>query len=269
MKLHQVVNSIGIKIYNGYWYKGHPWQKHLHKSFEFVFVEEGSIDACIGKNRYVITKGQSALIMPYEPHTYSVSKDTVYFVAIFSGDLCEGFKKSMQGKAPQSHVFNLERDTVSFLKKHMMAGVEKINDVYRVPDPQFFYIKASIYTVCAAFMEQATLIQTTKNNTTANLILDYIEKNFCENISLKTLSESLGYDYHYISRVFNESFNVNFKTLINQYRCEKAAYMLLSSDKTVAEIALICGFQSLRTFNRVFYEYSNQTPTEYKSNKKI
>ena len=213
MALHQVVNSIGVKIYNGYWYNNLDWQTHLHKSFEFVFVKKGVLNAVIGNREYKINKGQCALVMPYEAHSYEGNAQ--YFVAIFSADFCESFSKEINGLIPQRHVFNMDEDALKFLKKYLMAENTDSSNAYRVTDPPYYFIKASIYTICASFYEKVNFIRGVKNNLSITAIIDYIENNFNENITLASLANKLGYDYHYISRLFNETFKINFKTFIN------------------------------------------------------
>ena len=264
MATHQAINSIGVKIYNGYWYKGYPWSLHLHKSFEFVFVEKGSVNATVGKDEYTVSEGNSLLIYPYELHSFSADKDTLYFVAVFSLDLCESFYNHTQRFSPDTRLFTLEKATVDYLKNHIMTPIDDFSEFAKVSDVPFFYIKSCLYALCADFINSVSFTERARNTQLINEILNYIEENFHENITLKSLSDAISYDYHYISRIFNETFGINFKLLVNQYRCEKAAILLMTTRRTVVDIALSCGFQSVRSFNRVFSEYSSFTPSEYR-----
>ncbi len=267
LAIHQTKNSIGINIYNGYWYKNVLWQKHLHKSFEFLFVEQGTVHAQIGEKVVTVKREESVIIFPYEVHSYNVEPDTVYFVAIFSSDFCENFAKRMEGFRAKNATFKLQPHTHLFLKSCMMKKDSEITGTHQVEDPPFFYLKASIYALLGDFLKNVQIEEKVKKRTPVSEIINYVESNFNEDISLKTMAETLNYDYHYISRLFNEIFMVNFKTFVNQYRCEKSAYLLLSTNRTVGDIAHDCGFQSVRTFNRAFYQYASKTPTEYRTDR--
>ena len=264
MATHQAINSIGVKIYNGYWYKGYPWSLHLHKSFEFIFVKKGVLHATVGKKEYDVPEGSALLIYPYELHSFCADSDTLYFVAVFSIDLCESFYNHTQKFSPETHIFTPEKALIDYLENYIMPTPNDFDNFKRVPDVPFFYIKACLYAICASFVEKVSFSEKMRNTQLINEILNYIEENYHEDISLKTLSDAISYDYHYISRIFNETFGINFKVLVNQYRCEKAAILLMTTRKTAAEIALACGFQSVRSFNRVFSEYSSLTPSEYR-----
>ena len=50
------------------------------------------------------------------------------------------------------------------------------------------------------------------------------------------------------------------------YRLTLACARLRDRDGTVTEIALDCGFNSLRSFHRAFRNYYHTTPTEYRKN---
>lgn len=264
MVLHQTINSIGVKIYNGYWYKGYSWQNHLHKSFEFIFVESGVLKVSVGKEDYTVEKGSAVMVFPYEVHTITANEDTVYFVAVFSMDLCESFYNFAEKTAPEKHIFAPENETIQYLKNYIMKDQGDFEKFKKVPDVPFFYLKSCLYALCGAFTQKVKFTDSPRNTMLTAEILDYIEKNYQQDITLKTLSDEISYDYHYISRIFNETFKMNFKVLVNQYRCEKAAILLSNTGRTISDIALSCGFQSVRSFNRVFYEYSSLTPSQYR-----
>lgn len=264
MILHQTINSIGVKIYNGYWYKGYSWQNHLHKSFEFIFVEKGFLKVSVNKEEYIAAANSAVIVFPYEVHSITAEEDTVYFVAVFSMDLCESFYNFTEKSAPETHLFTPEKETIDYLKNYIMMTQSDFDKFKKVPDVPFFYLKSCLYALCGAFLEKVKLTDSPRNTVLTAEILNYIENNYQEDITLKTLSDAISYDYHYISRIFNETFKMNFKMLVNQYRCENASILLLNTRKTISEIALSCGFQSVRSFNRVFYEYSSLTPSEYR-----
>lgn len=64
--------------------------------------------------------------------------------------------------------------------------------------------------------------------------------------------------------VYDEVFGISFKTLVNQYRCERASVLISSTHEKMSDIALQCGFQNIRSFNRIFKLLMRRTPIEYK-----
>ncbi|WP_370733789.1 helix-turn-helix domain-containing protein [Paenibacillus dakarensis] len=56
----------------------------------------------------------------------------------------------------------------------------------------------------------------------------------------------------------------SFRDYINRLRINKALWMLAESKLSILDISYECGFDSIRSFNRVFKQIMNTTPTEYK-----
>ena len=89
--------------------------------------------------------------------------------------------------------------------------------------------------------------------------------NYRDDISLVSLAEHYGYEYHYLSRQFHTLFHMNFKDFLNTYRLEHARELLLHTDMNITEISHNSGFQTMRTFNRVFLQQTGMTPTEFRN----
>ena len=105
-----------------------------------------------------------------------------------------------------------------------------------------------------------------KENSFIYDVISYMEQNFQKEISLATIAESLGYEYHYLSRQFHNHFHMNFKQFLNIYRIDFAMDQLLHTDSSITDIAHASGFQTVRTFNRAFLEQTGMTPSEFKRN---
>lgn len=87
--------------------------------------------------------------------------------------------------------------------------------------------------------------------------------------SLKQLSDQLGTNTVYASRMINEFFQQSFTDFINQFRVEEVKQRLGedSGDKLLA-VALESGFSNKHTFNRVFKKHTSLTPSAYRDSVK-
>lgn len=68
---------------------------------------------------------------------------------------------------------------------------------------------------------------------------------------------------NYLSRYFHKNIPMNFIDFINHYRVSHAQD-LLAQGVDLVETAYSSGFQSIRSFNRVFKSFTGKTPTEYR-----
>lgn len=123
------------------------------------------------------------------------------------------------------------------------------------------------------------LLNTLKTPTTAsNLIQDqdfakklhlFMEnENPYLNSELKTheLATMLDVTPHYLSKIINQEFKVNFYNFINKYRVEefkKRAIQKENKNLTLTAIAQEVGFNSKSSFNRIFKTVTSTTPSEF------
>jgi AraC-like DNA-binding protein len=85
-------------------------------------------------------------------------------------------------------------------------------------------------------------------------------------INLASLADKVGISMNDLSFVINNSYNMNFYALINNYRVEKVKEMLSKkqySHLTILGIAYEAGFTSKSTFNNAFKKNTGHTPSDY------
>lgn len=87
-------------------------------------------------------------------------------------------------------------------------------------------------------------------------------------LTLATLAEKLGIHSKQLSQAINEETPHNFIQFINTYRIAYAQRLLLDpqrQDDKIIAIALDSGFRSLSTFNSVFKQFTNTTPSAFRT----
>lgn len=101
-------------------------------------------------------------------------------------------------------------------------------------------------------------------------LLTYMEdeKPYLNNeLRIQDVSNDLNIPIHILSQIINTEIKKNFFDFVNAYRIEEAKKRLVSKEfdhLTIIAIAFDCGFNSKATFNRLFKQYTNSTPSEYK-----
>lgn len=266
MFFHQSHNSIGDDIYNAYVYNDIDWKPHLHKGFELAIVLDGEASAENGGKQYVLKRGEAMIVLPYRLHSYSSAVPSKTFVAVFSGNYVSSFARAVANSDAENYVVKLSPETFDYVTKSLLASPLKTSDepldkwtFFAKPDK--LRLKAALYAVTAELLPSMHLVDAKQDGALVFEIISYIEKNYSSDISLYSMADALGYDFRYLSRVFSKTFGINFKTLVNQYRCDKAKTMITEGDDTLSEIALASGFQSIRSFNRVFKEFTGVYPS--------
>lgn len=266
---HQYYNSIGDDLYRGTWYKNGSWSLHYHRGYEFVWVLSGELYATVANKDYVLRERQALLITPYAPHSLKTVSDSEIFIAVFSGAYIGKFASATASKEPLDASFTLSEPLAQYLRCQMLVADEKEthNSVSMKKPPQYA-AKACLYAICDEFSSVAEWKEKEQNNELVFRIISYVEDHYEEDITLTTLAEALSYEYHYLSSVLKKNFNIPFRALLNMCRCERAKEMILSTDLPLSVIASKCGFQSIRSFNRIFSDLTGATPTMIRKGKK-
>lgn len=102
-----------------------------------------------------------------------------------------------------------------------------------------------------------------------NRVIDYIEKNLNEDITLEKIAQIACFSPFHFHRIFSTLTNETLNSFVQRLRIEKAARQL-SNDKTVSisEIADKCGFGSVAHFSRTFRKYFGLTAKEFRETEK-
>lgn len=95
-------------------------------------------------------------------------------------------------------------------------------------------------------------------------VLEFIEKNYANPITLQELSASVSMSPKYFCRFFSEMTHQTPVDYLNRQRIEEACLQLAATDDSITEIAYRNGFNDLSYFIRTFKKYKGMTPGKYK-----
>lgn len=97
-----------------------------------------------------------------------------------------------------------------------------------------------------------------------NRALDYLNKNYMDDMSLDSLAAYAGFSRYTLSRMFRQHTGETFTQYLSRRRVDMAMDLLSGTRLPVTQVALQCGFNSIATFNRVFREVKGCAPTQYR-----
>lgn len=257
--IYQTHNSVGQDYFECLLYTDFFFVAHMHRHPELIYVDEGEIQIQTDGRTEVIRAGEYAMILPNRIHAYSTPESSRVYVCIFSDAFVPHFAKAVRGKLANSARFLCRASVTAFLKQELF-----LTD--RVPD--FYTMKAALYGALGEYLAQTEMTDARSgDNQLLDKIVRYIDCHYTENITLKTMAEELGYEQHYLSRYFHSFIPMHFSQHVNWYRVDAATELLRNTDLPVTEIAERSGFQSIRTFNRVYMELTGTTPSEAVKNR--
>lgn len=96
-------------------------------------------------------------------------------------------------------------------------------------------------------------------------VFHFIHEHFCDSISLGQLSELGRLHPSSVSRLFKRYSGLGLSDYIAKLRIKQAVRYLRETDKTVIEIALLCGFNNNSNFYKTFRRVTGRTPGSFRS----
>ncbi len=97
-------------------------------------------------------------------------------------------------------------------------------------------------------------------------VCDFIKEHYTEELTREDLAGAIGLNPDTFSRLFNQHTGKTLNEYIHGFRIIEAVRRLIETDETVTRISLDVGFDSIRTFNRVFKKFTSMSPVEYREN---
>jgi AraC-like DNA-binding protein len=95
-------------------------------------------------------------------------------------------------------------------------------------------------------------------------VVSYINQNYTFDISREGLAATVDVHPDNLGKLFKMFTNKKMGDYINEMRVKEAAQKLAKTDDSIIDIAFSVGFDSLRTFNRVFPKFMKVTPEKYR-----
>jgi AraC-like DNA-binding protein len=95
-------------------------------------------------------------------------------------------------------------------------------------------------------------------------IMEFVNTNFSQNVTLGDAAKIAGMTEVSISRFFKLRTGKTFVETLNDIRLGHASRMLIETTQSVNEIAYKCGFNNMSNFNRIFKKKKDCTPNDFR-----
>ena len=247
---------------------------HCHAYYEIYYLEQGACRFFLCDAMLDLHSGDLLLIPPqllyYTRYLYGpCRRSTVYFrredaddavVALLPGG--ENFFREMRFvRIPE-----FSRSQISALFGRML-GEERIGDAYadmllRIRLQELLLVMSRVGSLSEELPED---IHTTDRQVVAAAV--FMRENYRREVTAAEIAKAAGLSPNYLSRKFRQATGTGVHEYLTFLRLKEAALELLSTDSSVTEIALRCGFSDGNYFKDVFKKRYGVTPTGYRKSR--
>lgn len=243
---------------------------HWHKEIELIYVRSGTCHLSITDINFTAHAGdlaicESGVIHYSDSHNMDNSLDFI----IFDTSIISPIFQNPHFTNPLVKKEQLEQYG---LTEHLNTLISIVSGELKERKPYYQeVVTSSLQTFWALLkryhprLNKEQVPESRRDRMLAQLqeLLSYMETHYADNISLNYAAQCMNFSVSYFSKTFKNLMGINFVTYLNLVRVEHAALELRHTGKKFTDIALSCGFNNVRTFNRVFKEITGCTPSEF------
>lgn len=245
---------------------------HWHTYLEVIYFTEGDAEVQINNRYFNVKKGQILLINSLDIH--SIRGNCRHIAVLIDLKAIHNTRMINTSIFPDKCEDKLIGKDFSedWIKDIISEDIQFILNMYDNKTPGYcFRILSRIYDMLGNIWFYSSKVQpkgeiksSIKNENLQRLemIFDYLDKNYREPISLTQICKVLNFSPNYFCRFFKNNMGKSFFEHLNYYRCSKAEILLNTSEKSITEIALEVGFNSVSYFDKTYKKYKGCEPSE-------
>jgi AraC-like DNA-binding protein len=252
---------------------------HAHPELELVFILEGYGKRIIGDQVEAFEAGDMVFIGSNVPHIW-LSDPAFYeedsnlqckvIVTYFNPkifqqmfDSVKEFRVIKEMVRHASKGIKIDGETRNSIAEKLLTlssrtGFEKVDGLLQImhlisisPDTRFIVNKESA--------DDETLYSDRLIE-----VINYLKENLQEPISLKQVAEIACMTEQSFCRFFKSRTKKSFSQYLVDLRVAHARKLLIELDRSISDIASLCGYNSSSHFCKVFKDHTGQSPYQYK-----
>ncbi len=261
---------------------------HGHDSIQINYIVKGSLSHIINNSSHTLVKGDIFIIPPFVPHclTFKEHSECEIIELEFTPEFVFGGSSSMENIETIFDFAYIEPFLVSEcdvrprlnLSGKAQSDVEHMFSTilteYNQQSSSFLLaIKATILSllvyVSRLFQEDIKDTESRqlfdRHRVAISDAIDYIDKNFSEDISIEKVSRVAMLSQSYFSYLFKSMTGKTFVEYLNELRIQEAMNLLKNTNKRVVDICFESGFKNVNHFNRTFKNHAGISPMQYRN----
>lgn len=240
-----------------------------------LFILEGTGEIKLGDETYELKKN----VLCYYPAgtrylPISSDDDTLKFITLnFDFDKIHPCRFSIpstvaeQQFCPENALMSHEKDVPELFKSYfVIQNAHNLRNTFLEIAQEFNENERYAKEKAAAKLQYLCYCLPTYNaginRELFNKIHDFINDNLCTLQSNEELAQALNYHPYYLNKIFKLQTGISIHQYILKKRLEKALQLLCDTNKSISEIAKLCGFDDQRHFSSLFSKKLGCTPSQ-------
>lgn len=228
---------------------------HWHFDHEIAVCERGEALISLDQEIYTLQKGQCIYLRGQSIHSIISAPGTTLYVSLFSDELNRRITDNYCLADP---VFADAFDVLGTLDRIRKAEIRKGRFYDEISNALMQQLIAEIFS--AHEIRETSVLTSDATERYKKLLYD-IDEN-AESYSFSRAVDYMHMSKAYFSRFFKRISGMTFSEYLNHIRVNRAIDLIRNRDLSMTEIAMDCGFGTIRNFNRVFRQITGYSPRD-------
>lgn len=247
---------------------------HIHDAVEFLYIRQGSYIARADGAEYTLHPGDLILFCANSIHhvvTGSCADNCYYVIKILPTVLMNLSPKGIGAGYLLRFTLNRPDQKRVWTRGELEADVKilsVLNSLIQEKETGCYGSEALIKLKMAELLllilraDVSQRPDAPEPEITGRIFaaMRYVREHFSEDIDEQVLARELGLSYSYFSRSFQRVTGMRFRKYLNAVRVDRAEQMLLTTDRSVTEVAFLCGYNHVSYFISVYRKFKGTTP---------
>ena len=258
------------------------FSSHWHKEVEILYCIQGSISLTVGGKHFDLLENQMIMVNSTEEHSVEPNDTSGSRILLIEGGdalLGDRFEFFMDNYLP-ARVIDLGNENegiphegtkkFNFIIQQILA--EKDNPIYKHSPENYWYLLGYTYELFASLCRFAPFKKRDSDKVMKRVkyfdiiqpIINYIENHYDEQITIQKAANIVCYERTSFCRIFHSVTGMTFLQYLNMHRIDIAKRKIVEDTQPISEIGKQCGIPNAKSFTRIFKQYTNMLPSEYK-----
>ncbi len=248
------------------------YDNHTHSAIEIIMPRQGVSIYQLTDKSFQVQPGEILIVPSGCPHALTETAETSRHLILFEPNPLMTLRDIPAIAAMMQEPIYLDTDTP--LRAEATALLRELIACYGRREPmwntQCYGYILRLYALLGreylrSVSPSAQAVRHRIDSPIINSAITYINEHYMDEISLDEIAAFAGFSKYYFSRIFKSFTGYSFTDYLTRKRLNVAVDLLVRTDQPIQTVASASGFNSTATFNRVFREHKNCTPTQFRA----
>ena len=248
------------------------YDPHMHSAVEIILPERGVSMYSLQEETYQVRPNEVLIIPSGCLHALTETPETMRYLMLFEPNPLMSLRDmpSLNHMMEKPIYLHGDTDLQQQVRSLLMQAVDCYQQREAMWNTQCYSYLLQMYALLGRqYLRGAAPQQYVEKRSIdpaiMNSAMTYINERYMQDISLEDVALFAGFSKYYFSRMFKQFAGIPFSEYLTEKRLNVASDLLVRTNQPIREVAAASGFGSTATFNRVFREYKNCTPSQFRA----